>query len=114
MKPFVVLALALSAAVLAPKAASAHQLGHAHQGHWPVIVEPDHHVHREAHAFRRGEFLQDYRLGPVILVRDWRAYRVYAPRPGLDWVRVRGDLLLVHARSGRILDVVSLHHWRYS
>ncbi len=114
MKPFVALALALSAAVLVPNAAAAHQPGYAHHEHGPVIVDRHHHGERDVYAFRRGAFLQDYRRAPVILVRDWRAFGVYAPRPGLDWVRVRGDLLLVHARSGRILDVVPLRGWRYS
>ncbi len=114
MKPFVALALALSAAVLAPNAAAAHQPGYAHHDRGPVIVDRHHHGERDVYVFRRGAFLQDYRRAPVILVRDWRAFGVYAPRPGLDWVRVRGDLLLVHARSGRILDVVPLRGWRYS
>lgn len=112
MKPFVAIAIALSAAVLAPTTASAHKPDYAHHGSGQVLVDAPPHFQREAHAFRRGAYLQDYRSGPVILVRDWRAYRVYAPRPGLDWVRVRGNLLLVHARSGRILDVVSLHYFR--
>lgn len=114
MKMLSALILALSAAVLAPKTASAHQPAYGYRDRAPVIVDHGHYVHREVYVFRRGAYLQDYRRAPVILVRDWRAFGVYPPRPGLDWVRVRGDLLLVHARSGRILDVVSLHHFRYS
>lgn len=60
----------------------------------------------------RGYDYRSYGYNNVYVVptRQYRDYRLYAPRPGYRWVRDdRGNFLMVAIASGIIADVL-LHH----
>ena len=60
----------------------------------------------------RGRDYRSYGYGNVYVVpaRQYRNYRLYAPRPGYRWVRDdRGNYLMVAIATGIIADVL-LHH----
>ncbi len=61
----------------------------------------------DAPRFRRGDFLPyEYRQRPF-MVRDWRAYRLYAPPAGYQWVQTdSGDFLLIAIATGLIANMV--------
>lgn len=114
MKPILLMTFALAAAFAAPAAAAAYEPGHGHHKRAPIVVDHGHKPHHHFDGFHRGTFLRDYDHGPIISVRNWRACGLYPPRGGFEWVRVRGELLLINLHSGRIVDVVRPRGWRYS
>ncbi|MDX3904519.1 MAG: RcnB family protein [Pigmentiphaga sp.] len=54
----------------------------------------------------RGDRLPDYYRGGYYVVNDWRAHRLYRPRPGYQWVRVGSEFLLVAVASGIITSII--------
>jgi Ni/Co efflux regulator RcnB len=78
--------------------------------HSPRIGGPVH-MHGAVHVFSprphvwiRGErFLVPHRHH--IVLHDWHRHHLRRPPVGYRWVRYGDDLLLVHRRSGFVLDV---------
>jgi Ni/Co efflux regulator RcnB len=58
------------------------------------------------HAWRPGARLPRGYHAPRYVVRDYRAYRLYAPPRGYHWVRVDGDVVLAAVAGGLITAVV--------
>lgn len=63
-----------------------------------------------ARSWRYGEILPHGWYGPDYQLLDWWAYDLPEPPPGLDWVRVGRDAVLVDY-AGRIVQVVRLLFW---
>lgn len=59
------------------------------------------------YSWRRGDYLPGAYYAPRYIVRDYRAYRLYAPPRGYHWVRVDGDVVLAAIASGLVVGVVS-------
>lgn len=76
--------------------------GHAY-GH-------DHRPPPPPHRWVRGERFQDHYHGRVIVVNDYRSYRLRPPPRGYHWVRDdNNNLLLVAIATGVITDMVLNH-----
>lgn len=58
------------------------------------------------HAWRYGERLPVAYYAPRYVVRDYRAYGLYAPPRGHHWVRVDHDVILAAVASGIVTSVV--------
>lgn len=59
------------------------------------------------YSWRRGDYLPGAYYAPRYIVRDYRAYRLYAPPRGHRWVRVGNDVVLAALASGLVVSVVS-------
>lgn len=59
------------------------------------------------YAWRRGDRLPRAYYSTRYLVRDYRAYRLYAPPRGYHWVRVGNDVVLAAITTGIVLGVVN-------
>lgn len=59
------------------------------------------------YSWRRGDYLPGAYYAPRYIVRDYRAYRLYAPPRGYRWVRVDNDVVLAAIASGLVVGVVS-------
>jgi Ni/Co efflux regulator RcnB len=59
------------------------------------------------HAWRRGERLPRTYFSNRYVVRNYSAYRLYAPPRGHQWVRVDGDVVLTALATGLIVGVVN-------
>ncbi len=62
-------------------------------------------------AWRFGEFLPRDWYAPDYWIEDWWDYGLPEPPPGLEWVRVGTDALLIDEDDGRILQVVCFVFW---
>lgn len=59
------------------------------------------------YSWRHGDYLPGAYYAPRYIVRDYRAYRLYAPPRGYHWVRVDNDVVLAAIASGLVVSVVS-------
>ena len=59
------------------------------------------------HAWRRGERLPNAYFSNRYVVRNYSAYRLYAPPRGYQWVRVDRDVVLTALTTGVIIGVVN-------
>jgi Ni/Co efflux regulator RcnB len=59
------------------------------------------------HGWRRGERLPKAYFSNRYVVRNYGAYRLYAPPRGHQWVRVDRDVVLTAVTTGAIVAVVS-------
>jgi Ni/Co efflux regulator RcnB len=59
------------------------------------------------HAWRRGERLPNAYFSNRYVVRNYSAYRLYAPPRGHQWVRVDRDVVLTALTTGVVIGVVS-------
>lgn len=59
------------------------------------------------YSWRYGNYLPGAYYAPRYIVRDYRAYRLYAPPRGYHWVRVDNDVVLAAIASGLVVSVVS-------
>jgi Ni/Co efflux regulator RcnB len=57
-------------------------------------------------SWRYGDYLPGAYYAPRYIVRDYRAYRLYAPPRGYHWVRVDNDVVLAAIASGLVVSVV--------
>lgn len=48
---------------------------------------------------------------PRYMINDYGTYRLRAPARWQRWVRYGDDLLLINARTGRVLQVVHYRNW---
>jgi Ni/Co efflux regulator RcnB len=76
---------------------SSHRRFHRGSFHWPR----GYHYRRWAY----GEFLPRIFFATNYWLNDWRVYGLYAPPPGLVWVRHGPDALLVDRYTGEIVRV---------
>jgi Ni/Co efflux regulator RcnB len=58
-------------------------------------------------VWHRGERLPSAYYAPRYVVRDYNAYRLYAPPRGYHWVRVGNDVVLAAIAGGIVAAVVS-------
>lgn len=95
-----------------------HDRGHHRHRHVRYDVHVHHHgryhagpYHRppgfQRHAWRPGARLPAAYYAPRYVVRDYRAYRLYAPPQGYHWVRVDRDVVLAAIATGAVLAVVN-------
>lgn len=74
-----------------------HRRFHHGAFHWP------HGYHYRRWSY--GEFLPNIFFATNYWLNDWRVYGLYAPPPGLVWVRHGPDALLVDRYTGEIVRV---------
>lgn len=110
MKTLLLSIATLAAAITAPGLAAAHPADYHPPARAYGYDGPDRNLRPDFVVVRRGDFLHQYvpHGAHLVVLHDWRRQRLYAPRRNQEWVRFRGEALLIHAHSGRILDIVPL------
>lgn len=93
----------------------------AAQAHDPRPPVRHHHVDKKVvtkherreiirhHRWKKGQKLSRAERRHVVHPRDYRRYRLHAPRYGQQWVRVNDQVLLISAATGLILGMAAAY-----